>query len=267
VETSISIAIGETDSRRTGGQDVLDWRVEPLHAAEPAERASSCSTCHLRPVCLPSNLGTEALAKFDALTRGKRKVKRHGALYRRGDPFHSLYVVRSGSFKSVGFAGFERQKVTGLYLPADIMGLDAIGTRVHDYDAVALEDAEVCIVPYVRLTQLTLRMPELQGRLLQALSGDIVRDRGLMLRLGAMNAQQRVAGFLLALSARYQKLGYAGTRFSVRLARREIASYLGLTVETVCRLLRRLQRDGAVESHSREMELKDVPALRKLVGY
>ena len=265
METSTSLATCVSDSGLV--QDVFGWRVEPLPVTEPADRESSCSNCHLRTACLPGSLNTEALADFAALARVKRKVKRRAALYRRGDAFHSLYVVRSGSFKSVGVAGIEQQKVTGLYLPADIMALDAICTGVHGYDGIALEDSEVCVVPYERLTQLTLRMPELQSHLLQALSGDIVRDRGLMLRLGSMTAEQRVAAFLLGLSARYQKLGYAGTRFSVRLARHEMASYLGLTVETVCRLLRRLQQDGAIEWHLRDMELKDVPALRSLVGY
>ena len=251
----------------TPANTVFTWNVEALPETSAAGRRSSCSGCHLRTICLPRNLREDELAELDELTRVKRKVARRAALYRNGDRFQSLYVVHSGSFKSVGMAGVQQQKVTGLYLPGDILGLDAISRHVHDYDAVALEDAEVCVVPYAQLTQMTLRMPELQAQLLRVMSGDIVRDRGLVLGLGAMSAEERVAAFLLSLSARYQKLGYAGTRFSVRMARHEIASYLGLTVETVCRLLTCLERGGLVETHRREVQLKDVPGLRKLVGY
>jgi CRP/FNR family transcriptional regulator, anaerobic regulatory protein len=259
----------ETRQRATDAplDTAFTCNVEAPPDTSGAGRHSSCSSCHLRTICLPRNLREDELAELDELTRVKRKVARRAALYRKGARFQSLYVVHSGSFKSVGTAGVQQQKVTGLYLPGDILGLDAISSQVHDYDAVALEDAEVCVVPYAALTRMTLRMPELQGQLLRALSGDIVRDHGLLLRLGAMSAEERVAAFLLGLSARYQKLGYAGTRFSVRMARHEIASYLGLTVETVCRLFTCLQQDGLVETRLREVELKDVSGLRKLVGY
>jgi len=147
------------------------------------------------------------------------------------------------------------------------LGLDAISEGVHDYDAIALEDSDVCVVPYRELTTLTSTLPELQTHLLQTLSGDITRDHGLVLRLGSMPAEQRVASFLWGLSTRYQKLGFAGTRFNVRMVRRDIASYLGLTVETVCRQLVRLQREGVIEAEGREVRLRDPRRLSELVGY
>jgi CRP/FNR family transcriptional regulator, anaerobic regulatory protein len=249
-----------TDSARA-------FQVEPVPAAAPEADPPSCANCYLRNVCLPCGLSEEAILKLENLTRVKRRIMRGAALYREGHLFHSLYAIRSGSFKNVGTAGAAQKKVTGLHLPGEILGLDAISTQVHGYDAVALEDAEVCVLEYAQFTQLTLRLPELQAHLLRALSGDIARDRGLLLRLGGMTAEQRVVAFLLSLSARYQKLGYAGTRFSVRMARQDIASYLGLTIETVCRLLSRLQRDGLIEAQGREVRLKELPRLRKLVGY
>ena len=147
------------------------------------------------------------------------------------------------------------------------MGLDAINTRVHGYDAIALEDSEACVVPYTGLTQLALRVPELQASLLRILSGDISRDQGLMLLLGGMDAAQRLAAFLLSLSKRYERLGYAATRFSLRMTREEIGSYLGLTLETVSRLFSRLHREGLLSVHQREIELKDMAKLRELVGH
>jgi len=230
-------------------------------------RAVSCSSCCLQGVCLPSGMDTTKLCEMDELTRVKRRIARGTVLYRSGDAFDSLYAVRSGSFKSVGFSRGGEEKVTGMHLPGEVMGLDAINGRKYGYDAVALEDSEVCVIPYARLTQLALQIPELQAQLLRILSGDISRDQGLMLLLGGMDAEQRISAFLLSLSRRYQKLGYAASRFSLRMTREEIGSYLGLTLETVSRLFSRLQRDGLISAHQREVELKDVARLREKVGH
>jgi CRP/FNR family transcriptional regulator, anaerobic regulatory protein len=229
--------------------------------------AVSCSSCCLQHVCLPCGLAVDKLVDMDELTRVKRRVAKGATLYRTGHAFESLYAVRSGSFKTIGVSRNGQEKVIGLHLPGEVMGLEAINSRQHGYDAVALEDSEVCIIPYARLTQLAQRLPDLQQQLLRILSGDISRDQGLMLLLGGMDAEQRVAAFLLSLSRRYQKLGYAPTRFSLRMTREEIGSYLGLTLETVSRLFSRLQREGVITAHQREVELKDMGLLREKMGH
>jgi CRP/FNR family transcriptional regulator, anaerobic regulatory protein len=239
-----------------------------VHTPARSERSAvSCSNCCLQGVCLPCGLTADNLGDMDELTRVKRRVARGSALYRNGDAFDSLFAVHGGAFKTVGVSRGGEEKVTGLYLPGEVMGLDAINQRRHGYDAVALEDSEVCVIPYSRLTELALRIPDLQGQLLRILSGDISRDQGLMLLLGGMDAEQRLAAFLLSLSRRYQKLGYASTHFNLRMTREDIGSYLGLTLETVSRLFSRLQRDGMIVARQREVELKDVGRLRELVGH
>ena len=247
------------------GAQTVPVRPTAVRPSKVPPQSVSCSTCCLRNVCLPSGLTADKLPELDELTQVKRKVGRGAALYRAGDAFDSLYAVRSGSFKSIGISRAGQGKVTGLHLPSEMMALDAISRRFHCYDAVALEDSEVCVVPYTRLTTLAMRLPELQGQLLRMLSGDIVRDQGLMLLLGGMDAEQRIAAFLLSLSKRYQRLGYAANRFSLRMTREEIGSYLGLTFETVSRVLSRLQRECMISINQREVELKDVERLRELV--
>jgi CRP/FNR family transcriptional regulator, anaerobic regulatory protein len=232
-----------------------------------ASGESSCSRCYLRRMCLPSRLSGNAIAELDDVVREKRKVERGEALYRRGDPFDSLFAIRSGSFKSVTGTGAGQTKVIGLHLPAELLGLDAISSYVHAYDAIALEDAEVCVIPYRRLTKLASRLPLLLEQLLRLLSEDIARDRGLVLRLAGLPAKRRLAAFLLGLSLRHRKLGFSGTRLRLPMRRKDIASYLGLTVETVCRLFATLERERLIDVHLREVQLKDLSALRELVGY
>jgi CRP/FNR family transcriptional regulator len=238
-----------------------------VRAAARVCRPVSCSSCCLQAVCLPSGLSGEDLNDLSELTTGKRRVARGAALYRGHDAFDSLFAVRSGAFKSVGVSRAGEEKVTGFHFPGEVLGLDAINSERHTYDAIALEDSEVCVIPYAALTQLALRIPVLQSRLLRILSSDISRDQGLMLLLGSMTAEQRLCAFLLSLSRRHQKLGYSADRFHLRMTREDIGSYLGLTLETVSRLLSRLQRDGLIAARQREIELKNPEALKDVVGH
>ena len=252
--------------RQPALQSAPELRIS-VASVKGASRADSCSNCALRGVCLPCDLALDQLGEMEELTRVKRRIAKGSALYRNGDAFESLYAVRSGSFKSVGVSRDGDEKVTGMHLPGEVMGLDAINARKHGYDAIALEDSEVCVIPFARLAQLAQRLPELQGQLLRILSSDISRDQGLMLLLGGMDAEQRIAAFLLSLSRRYQRMGYASTRFSLRMTREEIGSYLGLTLETVSRLLSRLQKEGVIAAQQREIELTKVETLREKVGH
>ena len=236
-------------------------------AARDSDAAAvSCSKCSLRGVCLPSGLSAEATSHVAQLARLKRTIVRGQTLYRAGDVFESLYAVRSGALKSVGFSSNGIEKVTGLHLPGEVIGLEAISTRRHRYDAIALEDSEVCVIPFAQLTQLATRFPELQAQLLRIVSADISRDQGLMLLLGSLDAEQRLAAFLLSLSKRYRNLGYSSTRFSLRMTREEIGSYLGLTLETVSRVMSRFNREGLIKARKREIELTDHQALQDKVG-
>ena len=258
-------AVGQSSFSRARFHERTPFKLEVVPSKRPA-CATSCSSCALREVCLPCGLDADKLGVMDELTRGKRKVPKGSALYRNGDGFDSLYAIRSGSFKSVGVTRAGEEKVTGLHLPGEVMGLDAINGGKHGYDAIALEDSEVCIIPYAPLTQLASRIPQLQAQLLRILSGDISRDQGLMLLMGGMDAEQRITAFLLSLSRRYQKLGYASTRFCLRMTREEIGSYLGLTLETVSRVFSRLQRDGMIATQQKEVQLKDMAGLHDKVG-
>jgi CRP/FNR family transcriptional regulator len=234
----------------------------------PESRAAvACTSCCLQGVCLPSALSGRELARFDQLAMQKRKVNRGAALYRNGDTFETLYAVRSGAFKSVGISRQGDEKVTGFHLPGEILGLDAIGPGRHGYDALALEDSEVCIIPFAELEELAGSVPALQHQLFRALSSDISRDQGLMLLMGSMSAEQRLAAFLLSLSRRYERLGFSANRFVLRMTRDELGNYLGMTLETVSRLMSRFQREGLVSVRQREIELNDIGRLMELVGH
>jgi CRP/FNR family transcriptional regulator len=218
-------------------------------------------------MCLPGGLDAGDMTAFSSLVSFKRKIKRGESLFRAGDPLETLYVIRHGAFKTLHVSRNGHEKVTGFYLPADMLGLDAIYERTHGYDAYAIEDSMVCAAPFESLQRLAYAMPPLQKQFARTISADITRDQGLMLLVGAMSAGQRLAAFLLSLSRRYRRLGYSPVRFVLPMTREDIGSYLGLTIETVSRTISRFQREKLVSVHQRrEVQLTDIEELAKLVA-
>ena len=238
----------------------------PDVTAPAAKANSSCSSCCLRHVCLPCELPSADVSRFGEIASAKRRIARGASLYNAGDKFESLHAVRSGAFKTVGVSRNGDEKVTGFHLAGEMLGLEAINTGRHSYTAVALEDSEVCAIPFAALEKMAAAVPALQHNLFRVLSSDISRDQGLMLMLGSMAAEQRRAAFLLSLSRRYERMGYAASRFTLRMTREEIGNYLGLTLETVSRLFSRFQRDGLVGVQQREIVLRNPARLREIVG-
>jgi CRP/FNR family transcriptional regulator, anaerobic regulatory protein len=227
---------------------------------------SHCSTCSMRELCLPGGLSAEDLKQVDALIGNRLKLKKGDALYRAGDAFGALYAVRLGSLKTTVLAEDGREQVSGYHMLGDIIGLDGIGTERHGCQAVALEDTEVCVLPFERLEDLARSVATLQHNLYQFLSREISRDHNIMLLLGSMRAEERLAVFLLNLSDRYRRRGYSSTEFVLRMTREEIGSYLGLKLETVSRLFSRFQEEGLIQIQGRAVKLLDPAALKQLVG-
>jgi CRP/FNR family transcriptional regulator len=216
-----------------------------------------CSTCNLRDVCLPMGLGPAETLKLGDLVYSRRRVKRGETLLRAGADFESIYAVRSGCFKSSVVLEDGRDQVTGFHMAGEVVGLDGIGTGQYTADLVALEDSEVCALPYDQVQDAGL-----QRQLHKVMSRELVRDQGVMMLLGTMQAEERLAAFLLNLSQRFVARGFSATEFHLRMTRAEIGSYLGLSLETVSRLFSRFHDDGVIEVQQKHVRILDVAALR-----
>jgi CRP/FNR family transcriptional regulator len=222
----------------------------------------ACSSCNLRELCLPVNLSPAEVAQVENLTQHKRSYRRGEYLYRSGDRFQALYAIRTGFFKTQVLHEDGREQVTGFQMAGEIIGLDAISTDAHTCDAIALEDSEVCEMPFASLEELSRDIPSLQHHLHKIMSREIVRDQGIMLLLGSMRAEERLGAFLLNLSQRYAARGYSPKSFQLRMTRQEIGSYLGLKLETVSRTLSNLQQRGFIQIRNRSLELIDIAGLQ-----
>ena len=241
----------------------------PLHESGPhrVQKVSTrCSTCSLREICLPCGLVGHAADRVDDMVYTRRRLKRGEHLYRAGDRFASIYAVRSGFFKTVQTLEDGREQVTGFQMSGEIMGMDGIGLDAHALNAIALEDSEVCVIPYSRLEDLGEEMPELRHQFHKVMSREIVREHGVMLLLGTMRAEERLAAFLLNLSQRFAARGYSPSEFNLRMTREEIGSHLGLKLETVSRAFSRFQEDGLIGVQLKDIRIFDVDGLRKVMG-
>jgi CRP/FNR family transcriptional regulator len=234
------------------------FRLEPFKVA--------CSGCNLRELCLPVGMSEDQMQRLDAIVGTRRTIPRGESLFNAGDAFASLYAVRTGFFKTCVSSEDGRDQVTGFQMAGELLGLDGIGTDRHTCDAVALEDSQVCVIGFHQLEDLSRDLSDLQRHFHRIMSREITRDHGVMLLLGSMRAEERLAAFLLNLTQRLHTRGFSGSSLVLRMTREEIGSYLGLKLETVSRAFSKFQDDGILEVKQRQIHVLDAEALQALVN-
>ena len=243
--------------------------VRPPHVRDASVAYAStvrCSTCRLRGECLPAELQRAEIEAVDGrLSSTRRKVAQGDTLFRAGEAFDAIFAVWTGSLKTIVVTRQGREQVTGFPMAGDLVGFDGIHTGQHGVDAIALEDTQVCVIPYEPLQALAQELPVLQRRLHRLLSREIVSDHGAMLHLGSMYAEERLAAFLLDLAARLEARGYSGSSLLLRMSRAELGSYLGLKLETVSRTFSRFQSHGLLHVSQRQVFITDPEGLGRIL--
>jgi CRP/FNR family transcriptional regulator len=226
----------------------------------------ACSNCNLRELCMPLGLSQSELDRIDDVVASRKKVKRGTTLFRNGERFTSLFAIRTGFFKTCVASEDGRDQVTGFQMAGEIVGLDGIVNEYHTCDAVALEDAEVCVMPFERIEELSREISALQRHVHKIMSREIVRENGVMLLLGSMRAEERLAAFLLNLVQRLHARGFSQSELVLRMTREEIGSYLGLKLETVSRTFSKFVDDEIVEVKQRHVRILNTDALKDIVN-
>jgi CRP/FNR family transcriptional regulator len=232
-----------------------------------AQLRTKCSTCNLRELCAPCC----GLTRFERnaaerLVFNRSRVRCGQSLFHMEDRFTSLYAVRDGFFKSVGLLEGGRDQIIGISIPGDILGMDGIGPGRHTSNAVALENSEVCAINYAGLQELAYTIPSLQRQLYKMMGREIVHKQGVMLQLGSMNAEERLAILLLDLSRRFAARGYPSAEFNLRMSREEIGSYLNLKIETVSRTFSKFQERGLIDAKQKFIRILDGVGLERVLG-
>jgi CRP/FNR family transcriptional regulator, anaerobic regulatory protein len=226
---------------------------------------AACTECALRELCLPCGLSSEEMTRVEHLVAHRQRLKRGEELYHSGDLFTSIYAIRSGFFKTDVLLPDGRDQVTGFQMAGELLGLDGIGTDHHTCNAVSLEDSEVCVIHFAELERLQREITPLQKHFHKVMSREIVRDHGVMMLLGTMRAEERLAAFLLNLSQRFTARGFSHTEFYLRMTREEIGSYLGLKLETVSRAFSKFQDNGWISVQQKHIRIIDLGGLQRLL--
>ena len=226
----------------------------------------SCASCRLNELCLPIALNKSEIHQLDEIVERNRPYKKGDHLYRQSDNFKSVYAVRSGSFRSYMLKQNGESRVTGFFLPGEIIGMDGIASKAYANSTVALEHASICEIPFTQLERLSHELPSLQHHFFAIMGNEIAKDQQIHTLLSSYTAEERTTSFLLGLSSRYARVSLSPTRFLLPMTRSDIGEYLGLTVETVSRIFTGLQRKGLIEVSNREIVLLDIDALRSIIS-
>lgn len=228
--------------------------------------STHCSTCMMGHVCVPVGMPSHEVAQLDDLVKERIRIEKGQVLYQHGDALDALFGLRTGSLKTQITEASGQHQITGFYLPGEIIGLDGMMEGAHTSSAIAMEDSEVCVVRLDTIDEISRFVPSLQQQIRRLMSKEIVRSHQVLLALGSMRSEQRLAAFLINLSQRLTALGYSSSEFIMRMSREEIGNYLGLTLETVSRLFSRFAREGMIRVNQREIKIIDIAALNELVG-
>jgi CRP/FNR family transcriptional regulator, anaerobic regulatory protein len=237
---------------------------DPCKTQSLTDLKKNCSSCNLRELCMPVALASEDLNELDKLVTARRRIRKHENLFRAGDPFYGIYAVKTGTFKTLVNNQDGSEQVIGFQMTGEILGLDGLGASAHMCSAVALEDSEACVIPYESLDELSQRFHGLQMHFHRIMGREIVKDQNVMLLLGSMRAEQRLAAFLLNLAERQKTRGFSSSTMVLRMTREEIGSYLGLTIETVSRTLSKLQKDGYIQIEQKNLTILEPDTLQQL---
>jgi len=226
----------------------------------------SCSQCNLRELCFPHGMNDEELNDLDMVIDQPKPIHKNDFLYRDGDKTVALYAVRSGCVKTMTESANGDEQIVGFHLPGELLGLDGFADGMHTCNAQALETSSVCEFPIDQLETLCHEMPGLQKQMRRIMGKEVNNDHKLLLLLGKMTAEERLASFLLSMSSRMGERHWKEDKFNLSMPRQDIANYLGMAVETVSRLFATFQNERVIDVDRRNIVILDIQRLRSMVG-
>jgi CRP/FNR family transcriptional regulator len=230
------------------------------------QKKVNCKQCSLFRICLPKNIKESEVKALDKIIHRRAPVKRGTHWFNAGNKFKAIYAIRSGCIKTFHTTESGEERICGFHLPGELVGLDAIDTGTHTSSAKALQTTSICEIPFDKFDQLCLVIPSLQRELTRLMSKEIVNNQWLISLLGNRTAEQRVAAMLCNLSDRLENRGYSATEFNLSMSRTDIGNYLGLTIETVSRVLGRFQCSGMISVKNKFIQLHRMQKLHSIAG-
>lgn len=223
----------------------------------------NCANCRLSTYCFPPGLNESHLHLLDNLVDKRRLYHRGDYLYKTGDAFSDIYIIRTGSVKTFKLNAQGDFTITGFCYPGEILGFNAIATEQYQENAIALDTVSVCALRYNQLEALSIQFPCFQKQLVNLMSEKISTHSVMNI---ASSAESKVAYFLITISAKMKNYGTTGLNVHLSMSREDIAKHLGLASETVSRILSKFQMNHLVELSKKTVILKDQFQLQALAA-
>jgi len=226
----------------------------------------SCAQCNLNELCFPHGMPLEDMNKLDAVVEQRKPLHKNDYLYHESDASHAIYAVRSGSVKTIVESPNGDEQIVGFHLPGELLGFDGFMDDHHTCSAIALETTSICVLPMNKLEALCSSLPALQHQMRRIMGKEVTEEHNMLLMLGKMSAEEKIATFLLSISRRMEERHWKATEFILSMPRQDIANYLGLAVETVSRLFAHYQEEEIIQVDRRRISILNVERLRAIVG-
>ncbi len=223
-----------------------------------------CQDCSISQLCIPYSLNDNEMDQLDDIIERKKPVQKGEEIFKAGEEMKALYAIRSGTIKSYTITEQGDEQITAFHLAGDLVGFDGINTGSHPSFAQALETAMICEIPYDTLDELSGTMPKLRQQILRMMSNEIVGDQEMILLLSKKNAEERLSSFIYNLSTRFGARGFSPNEFRLTMTRGDIGNYLGLTVETISRLLGRFQKSEMIAVKGKYITILDQAQLSEM---
>lgn len=226
----------------------------------------TCSQCTLKELCFPHGMNGQELSNLESIVDQPKPLQKNDFLYRDGDKASAIYAVRSGCLKTMTESPNGDEQIVGFHFAGELLGLDGFSDGNFSCNAQSLETSSVCELPLEKLESLCTSVPGLQKQMRRIMGKEVSADHKLLLLLGKMSAEERLASFLLSVSTRMEERHWKSDEFNLSMPRQDIANYLGMAVETVSRLLATFQNEKIIEVDRRHVTILDMNRLKSMVG-
>jgi len=232
-------------------------------AALLSQNVISCNACSLKHLCLPDGLSPKELEQLESSIDKTIKVKKKQPIYKTNDTCNGIYAIKSGAAKtSINSDG--QEQILEFHLPGDVLGFDAFATNSHSCDVIALEDTLVCRIPINIFDDLCEKLSGFRKVMHQQIGKEIAHSQQLLLSLGQLDTEERLASYLIQLANHYQSRGFSKNEFILPMSRQDLSNYLGMAVETLSRIFARLTKKGLIKIEQRQVIISDFGALETL---
>ena len=225
------------------------------------ELQSPCSLCHIRDECPFNFLQLIYDNGHNSSFQRPLSLQKKQQLFRRGEQFNFLYFVRSGCLKNYFYEFDGNEQIIDFVFPGDVIGLDSINNKNYISSAVALEVTSVCKIPFSLFMKQCQKSTFLYNQFISLAGERIKSSYNLLFVLRYCSAETKVASFMLNYSLRKAKHGFSRFKFNLSMSRSDIATYLGLTKETVSRVLNNFVNKGTLIITGRDITITDMDSL------